>query len=390
MLEPMNRETKSEKVPAPPTHLQTPPPFVSTHSDLRTIRDLLNHDLMDHNHGTLVILSLSDKDRRRTSTNRSPNLNQTSSPCPLSAIQYFEHRPRKLRQILFTNDQRRREINNVAKRFDPASLFHKLRPQPCCIHRLIHLHHADRAFHAHIAHVRQSPTGRKLLFQLRLNNSCLMQPRLPLKQVQRSIRRCASQRIPHICWPVHQRRLSIIRQKRLVHTRRSHGRSQRHRSARQCLRQTNDIRCNSRLLAREHRPSPHKPRKNLIKNQQQSMPVAQCPQLHKNFRVMKLHSTRCLDQRLNDHRRNFAAILRQELVQFAALLGRIRHLAYKLFRHHAAKDLVHPLFWVANRHRRKRIAVISAAEAYKLRPPLASIQPKLHPHFHRLFHSHRS
>ena len=80
------------------------------------------------------------------------------------------------------------------------------------------------------------------------------------------------------------------------------------------------------------------------------MPVAQRPEFYQDFRVMELHSTRCLNQRLNDHGRNLAAILRQELIQFPALLGRIRHLAYKLFRHHAAKHLVHPLFRVANRH----------------------------------------
>ena len=106
---------------------------------------------------------------------------------------------------------------------------------------MLHLDHADGAFHAHILDAGHAAAGRQTLQQSGSNGGNLLQPRLAFEQIERGIGSGAAERIGHVARSVHQRFLGVVGPEDVEHFLRRDSRRQRQRAAGERLRQRDDV-----------------------------------------------------------------------------------------------------------------------------------------------------
>src|SRR5581483_61527 len=174
--------------------------------------------------------SLSFAELNHFGTRIHPVLAGFARPPASAPLHHFHYSPRQPRKLPLLHREGRREINHVAERLDPHALLHKSRSQTGRIENVRHLHNPDRALYPHVPDARQSAARLQIFTQLLFDRRDLLEPRLALEQIQRSIRRGATERVCHEGRPVHQRRAGIIREKRAENLFGSRGRGQRQRA----------------------------------------------------------------------------------------------------------------------------------------------------------------
>ena len=166
----------------------------------------------------------------------------------------------------------------------------------------------------------------------------------------------------------------------------------------QCLTDAHDVWLHTRMFPSEELAGTPEARRDLIKDQQHLVLLAQgtCP--HQVGGRIEIHASGTLHDRLQDQRGDLVSLLLQQILQrtdrlllprFGELHGRLWQEV--LHRQTSRKQAVHTSDRIANRHGMPCIAMIPAADRRKtmfLRLPLRL--PILNGHLHRYLYRHRA